>query len=458
MHSDLEKLVDAGKLKPAVAERLDQLAPGRFLLHAAWGAGKVVQWDLPAKKLTIDFEDRANQTMDLQFAMQRTQPLEGDDFRAKKVEEIEHLKDLAENDPVQLVVYMLESHGGSMSVDAMEKQVVGGIVPAAKFKKWWESTKRALRESKRVIVPSRRLDPLTLRSGDLTPAQAIVEDFEQARDLKSMAKALEAIVADAALLREDPAAVTKVIDQTHEAVLKGTKLNLSDALDLLVLRDELVKAVKGLTLADDAPRLAHFLLVEEARLAEVVPNLSTARQRGLFEVFPEAFGDRWVEVILGLLDHAGARGVAEIARLVAERGHLKELEEHLRTQLSQRMLGTDALIWVSRERTGLAESVFGPEVGAAVLNRLETDHLADGPRTTTRLQSLLSDDKQLLSDIVAGMSVTEARNFGRRLLECPVFSDLDRKSLMARVIKARPETGELVSGETSKRAESLVVS
>jgi transcription elongation GreA/GreB family factor len=458
MHPDLEKLVEAGKINTAVAERLDQLAPGSFLLHSSWGAGKVTGWDLPSKKLTIDFENRDGQEMDLQFALQKTKPLEPDDFRSKKVEEIENLRELATTDPVALVVYMLESHGGTMSVDGMEKQVSGAIIPEDKFKKWWEKTKRALRDSKRVVVPSRRTEALTLRAGDLSPAEALLEDFQEARDLKSMAKALEAIAADASIFRKDPESLSALMDEIHEAALKGTKLQLGESLDLMVLRDELVGSIKNLVLADDAPRLANLLLVEESRLHEVVGQLPAARQRSLFAVFPEAFGDRWVEVITSMLDHVGTRGVAEIAKLITEHGKLDELQKHLQALLSQRSLGTDALIWVSRERKNLAKGVFGPEVGAAVLNRLETDHLADGPRTTTRLQSLLSDDKTLLSDIVEGMSVTEARNFGRRLLECPVFGDLDRKSLMARIIKARPETGELVSGESSKRSETLVVS
>lgn len=458
MHSDLEKLVDAGKIKPPVAERLDQLSPGKFLLHGAWGAGKVIDWDLPSKKLTIDFENRSGQTMDLQFALQKTQPLEADDFRAKKVEEIEHLRELANNDPVALVVYMLESHGGTMTVDAMEKQVSGGIIPEEKFKKWWESAKRALRDSKRVVVPSRRTEALTLRAGDLTPAGALLEDFNDARDLKSMAKALEAIAADVSLFRKEPEPLGPVIETVHESALKGTKLQLGESLDLLVLRDEIVGSIKSLTIPDEAPRLANLLFAEESRLADVVNHLPAARQRALFDVFPDAFGDRWVEVLTGLLDAVGTRGVAEIAKLIDDKGKLAELEDHIRGQLTQRMLGTDALIWVSRERKGLAKGVFGPEVGAAVLNRLETDHLADGPRTTTRLQSLLSDDKTLLADIVEQMSATEARNFGRRLLECPVFAELDRKSLMARIIKARPETGELVSGESKKREEALIVS
>ena len=104
-------------------------------------------------------------------------------------------------------------------------------------------------------------------------------------------------------------------------------------------------------------------------------------------------------------------------------------------------------------------SVFSPDVGASILNLLENDHLADGPRKTSRLQTLLNEDKALLGDLVSIMDVNESRNFARRLLDCPVFGDLEKKSLMARIIKMRPETAELVSGEgTKKREEPLLVS
>ena len=70
-----------------------------------------------------------------------------------------------------------------------------------------------------------------------------------------------------------------------------------------------------------------------------------------------------------------------------------------------------------------------------------------------------ANDRQLIVDLVDKMDANEARNFGRRLMECPVFGELDRKSLMARVIRAKPETQELVSGETQrKKKEDLMVS
>jgi transcription elongation GreA/GreB family factor len=159
-----------------------------------------------------------------------------------------------------------------------------------------------------------------------------------------------------------------------------------------------------------------------------------------------------------VFDRVGARGVTEIARILLERGEMPALVNHLRSTIARRALGTDALIWVCRERKNVAEEVFCADVGASILNLLENDHLADGPRKTSRLQSLLGDDKTLLTDLVEIMDVNEARNFARRLLDCPVFGDLEKKSLMARIIKARPETGELVSGGGQRREEALLVS
>ena len=56
MHPDVAKLVEAGRIPKPVGERLSQLAPGNFCIHKSFGAGKVIDWDLPGKKIVIDFE------------------------------------------------------------------------------------------------------------------------------------------------------------------------------------------------------------------------------------------------------------------------------------------------------------------------------------------------------------------------------------------------------------------
>lgn len=460
MHPDVARLVEAGRISKQVGERLSQIAPGNFCIHKSFGAGKILDWDLPAKRVVIDFERNSNQTMDLQFALQRTEWIPENDFRAKKISEIETLRALAKSDPVATIVHVLQSHNGSITPDALEKELSGTVIPEKEFKKWWDATKKAVRESRAATLPAKRTDTMVLRDANQSPAATLVADFEAAKDIKGMIRALEAIASDIAAFDQEPETLKRLLVDIDEGARKAARVQLGQALQLVAARDEVIGSAKALQIDPDAVHLSDLVLFAEPdKLTQEVGNLPSARQRAVFEAFPTAFGNEWIMKIVSVFDQVGARGVTEIARLLLERDGIPQLIDHLRTSIARRALGPDALIWVCRERKSTSAPVFTADVGASILNLLENDHLSDGPRKTSRLQSLLGDDKTLLADLVGVMDANEARNFGRRLMECPVFADLEKKSLMARIIKAKPETAELVNGENQrKREEPLLVS
>jgi len=460
MHPDVEKLVEAGKIPAPVGERLSQLAPGNFCLHKSFGAGKVTEWDFATKKITVDFENSSGQEMDLQFAMQKTEWIAVDDFRAVKIEQIEELRKLAKTDAVALVVHILESHGGTITGEAIEVLVSGAVIPAKDYKKWWDATKKAVKESRKAVVPTKRTENIVLRDVGITAAQAMLADFEASRDIKGMIKALEAIAADMGAFDNDSEALKRLLTDIDDGAKKAARVQLGGAMQLIAARDEVIGSSKTLELDPGAVRLSDLIAGSDlSRIAVELVALPSTRQRAVYDAFQTAFGDEWIAKIVTVFDQVGARGVTEIARILAENNGMPTLVEHLGSALARRALGPDALIWVCRERKGASEKVFGADVGASILNLLENDHLSDGPRKTSRLQTLLNDDKALLSDLVTGMDINEARNFSRRLLDCPVFGELEKKSLMARIIKVRPETVELVSGQNAaKREEPLLVS
>jgi transcription elongation GreA/GreB family factor len=344
-----------------------------------------------------------------------------------------------------------------MTLDAFEKELNGPVIRTADFKKWWDAAKKLMAASKRVVVPPRRTDMIVLRAGGMSPAEALVADFEAARDLKVKAKTLEAIAAEIHLLADDESTLRRLYDDIEAEVKRGTRLHLGNVFELLLIRDQMVAASK-IPLVEDATRLSEVIRAEYSRVSEAISSMSAIRQREVYDAFPSAFGGQWVEKLMGVVEKAGARGLGEIAKIFEARGELAALEDYLRRAITRRSLGHEALIWVCREREASGARVFNADVGAAILNQLESDFIADGPRKSQRLQSLLGEDKELLSDLVSMMDVNEARNFGRRLMECPVFNELDKKSLMARVIKARPETETLVSGEDKNKEEELLVS
>ena len=457
MHPDVVKLVESGRITQSVGERLSQLAPGSFCLHKAWGSGKVTDWDLFGGKVTIDFEREPGRVMGLKLALEKTEPLEAEDFRSQKIDKIEELRAQAQSDPATVVVQTLEAHGGSMKPDQIDRVLCGSVVPEEDYKKWWDRAKKAMRESHRVVVPSKRNESLVLRETDLSPVQTLISDFDEANSLRDKAKILDDLRKHSRAL-VDEGATEGLLAKIEEISRKGLKLHLGDVLDLLAGRDELLESLKDVNLADNALRLHDVLASASGALAPEMAGLPAARQRRIYESFPEAFGDEWVEKILGVFDRVGTRGVAEIAKMFSDRGQMGTLLEHIRSALSRHALGPDALAWICRERKRASEEVFNHEVGSAILSVIEQDSTDEGPRRTLRLQNYLMEDRELIADLLSGVDMNEVRNFSRKLLQSPAFAELDRKSLMARVIKAHPEAQELVTGDDGPRKETLIVS
>jgi len=338
-----------------------------------------------------------------------------------------------------------------MKVDAIDRELMGSVIAPDIYKKWWDNAKKLLRESRIAVVPSKRTDPIVLRDEDMSSSDSLLFDYASARDLKAKAKALEVINKEYKQLEGQEDRLQELVQDIDDTTRKGLKLSLGVAMDMLASRDELVAKFDNLEVAGTALRLPEVVAIEIDRMGPALSGLTAVRQREVYEVFPDAFGDSWVKEILKLFDFVGARGLAEIAKFLDDKDELKALNAHLRKHVLGRTLGADSLLWICRERNKLAKEIFDHEVGTAVLSLLERDSMEDGPRKSSRLQTYLMEDKNLIQEMFEGADAQMARNFGRKLMSGQVFAELDQKSLMARVIKAQPETQDLVTGDNSEK-------
>ena len=458
MHPDVAPLVEAGRISEEIGTRLSELSPGSYCLHKNWGAGKVSSWEISSGKITIDFEKNEDQTMGLQLAIQKTEALAPDHFRAQKLEALDELRGLSISDPVELVRRTLKSNGGTLKIDQLERELIGSIVPEENYKKWWDGAKKLLRESRAAVVPTKRTEPLVLRDENISPCDSLYNDFEAARDFKAKARALEAIIKDFKYFKGNVELQKAINTSIDDSVRKGMKLHLGQALDLLVGRDELMAVSDVMELDASALRVSDIIANAGTKIGDELGSLPAARQRMVFEAYPAAFGDAWVKELLAIFDVVGPRGLAEIAKLLLDADEDAELFEFLGQKINGRILGADSLLWVCRERKKLAQPIFSVEVGNAILSLLERDSMDDGPRKSSRLQSYFMEDRELIPDLLAGTQPNEVRNFARKLHQSQIFAELDRKSLMARVIKACPQTLELVSADGAEKEDDGVIS
>ena len=251
-----------------------------------------------------------------------------------------------------------------------------------------------------------------------------------------------------------------VFQDISDTVRKAWRLHLKESLQLLLARDELIEAVAGASAPMGSMKVSDLISEARTLLAEALGGLPVGLLGRMYRAFPEAFPERaWVPEILNHLTRTGGRAVAEIAVVLDANDEMDVLAEFLKKAVRNRALSADLLIWICRERKGLAESVFDIDLGNAILDALEDDHMQGGPKRTGRLADLLSEDKTLIAEMVADTSEDELRLFAKRLLGLAVFDELTRRSLMARVIKARPEMEALMAENAGPRQDdSLIVS
>ncbi len=459
MHPDLQKLVSAAKISATEGNQLDMLPPGTACQHKSWGLGKIAEWDLLGDRFLIDFEGKPAHPIKLSFVASTVKPLPADHILSRRLLDLPALKEMAKDKPSAVVELALKHSNNRLLIDDLERLLTPAVVGVAEFKKWWEAAKKDLKNCRHVVVPGRRSEPITMRALDEKPGAIMVRDFLAARDLKSKLSAMAALVKDLDLFEEPSKELQPVFQDISDTVTKSWRLNLKDSLQLLLHRDELKENTKA-ELPEGSLQVHEVVKENRKQLSDIVNGMAAASLARLYRAFPAAFPDgEWIKEALAHLTKTGGRAVSEITSVLDENDQLDVLAEYLRKAVRNRALSGELLIWICKERKGLSASVFDIDLGNAIISALEDDHLAGGPKRTGRLSDAFADDKTLIGEMVADADDEELRLFARRIINNLVFDDLTRRSLMGKIIKARPEMERLmVENEEARVDEALIVS
>ena len=129
----------------------------------------------------------------------------------------------------------------------------------------------------------------------------------------------------------------------------------------------------------------------------------------------------------------------------------------LERSLREHSATSEMLVWLCAEREDWRE-LINPELLAAILSALEREQHS-APGRASKLQRLLMDDRQLFQDMFGNSDVGLARDAMRRLQLSPLFDELTKRSLLARIVKVFPDLESMIAGaQTQEKAAQLVVS
>ena len=458
MDAELEKLVESGKLTAKAADQLDQLKPGTFCLHKSWGFGRVAEWNLLLNQIVIDFQGKKGHPMQLAYAADNLTVITPGHFLARKANDLPSVKELLKTDPAGVVRNILESVGGAATVAQISQMMIGDLFTEAEWKRWWSSTTKVLKKQGYFHIPTKKTEPIQLRTEKVSRADELTTFFNQARQPKEQAAALDQIIKFHHEFDDPGAQLQPVVNAIEEAAEKNRRFNPALVLELLMARDDLLQRCPELKSQNSDLSVARIIADEEARLVTILPKLPSAKERRVLHMLPVALGPAWTVRALQLMQTNHARAVSQIPRVFAETGQQAELRAYLQRRIREHSLTSEALVWLCRERDGEWRDLVTPELLGAILSALERDQHNENSRGS-RLRDLLLDDRELVGDMFQGAESSVARDGMRRLMLTPVFDELTKRSLLARIIKLYPELDTVITGEQKEeKIESLVVS
>ncbi len=457
MDAELEKLVEAGKLTTKSAGQLENLKAGTFCLHKSWGFGRVREWNLLLNQIVIDFATKKSHPMQAQYAAENLTPLTPQHFLVRKATDLASIKNLTREDPVALVQNILESLDGRASAQQIGDWLIDDVFTEMEWKRWWESTRKALKASGAFSIPAKKTDPIGIRGEGVSHADELLVAFNKARQPKQQIAAVEQIIKSHEQFKEPEKQLQPIVVAIENAAVRNQKLHPELAFELIIGRDDLLARVPSLHTTHIGLTFAKLIVEEETRLASILPNLPAAKEKRVLQTLPAALGAGWTERALRLMEASHGRMVAQIPRILNESGQHAELRTMLERSIREHSATSEMLIWLCGEKEDWSDLIT-PDLLWAILAALEREQHSFKGRSS-KLQRAVVDDRDLLGEMFKKVDVGLARDAMRRLQVTPLFDELTKRSLLARMVKVYPELESMIAdAEPQEKAAPLIVS
>jgi transcription elongation factor GreA len=156
------------------------------------------------------------------------------------------------------------------------------------------------------------------------------------------------------------------------------------------------------------------------------------------------------------LNSVSAKLAKEIASMLSNNGKQELLKETLGRLINQHAASSELLLWFGKERTEDFVDILGPEVFRAMLTAMERDQFNE--KRSNRLRDFILEDQQLIAELTATGDIEVVKDLTRALQLSPVFDDMDKRSLLARLVKAHPAVQSLITGDQARQETALLVS
>lgn len=445
-------------------EKLEAMVPGNYCLHRAWGFGKIVDYDEAQDRLIIDFEDgKQGHAMAPAFCVDKLDILMPDDVLVRSRTEPDAINEMIKKQPADLICEILSATEDKAMTTSELERVLARVIGPIKYKKWWTATKKVLVKDPRIGVPLKKTDPYIYRDEPVKPEDEILEQFHATKNPKQkieLGEKLYALSENISVIREE---LPEILAELTDAIANAKSLSQADRLHGVWVRNNLAR-----DLHEDVESLepsSASILDATNDYSELADDLPAQYYKRYLDLISRTYPDKWKQMVEDLLRNSSGKFTSECINFMLENDMQDRISYCLDRWLKEQTIKGPLLFWVvknraSKKHADIINPLITPRLLSAMFYAIDYEALQNASSRRIPLADLLSDDADLIPDLLVDANVETARDLAQTLLLNQGFEDLTKKSLLARFIKQFPTVQSLLDGESAgaSEGEALIVS
>ena len=445
--------------------KIETMAPGNYCLHHRWGLGKIVDFNEPEAKIIIDFEDgRTGHAMAIAFCIDKLDILKPEDILVRSRTEPDVIQEMIKKQPADLICGILASAADQVMMASEIERTLARVIGPIKYKKWWTATKKLLIKDPRIGVPVKKTEPYILRDEPIKPEEEILEQFHATRNPKEkilLGEKLFAFSENISVIKKE---LPDILAELTDAIQNARSLRQADRIHGVWVRNNLARDLHE-DVESIEPSSASILDATDD-YSELAAELPPQYFKRYLDLIYRTYKDKWKSMLEDLFRNSSGKFTNECINFMLEHELNDRIAFCLDRWLNDQTIKGPLLFWVVKNRNSkkfapIINPLITPRLLSAMFYAIDYEALQNASIRRIQLADILSDDTELIPDLLAKANLETARDLAQTLLLNQGFEDLTKKSLLARFIKKFPEIQSLIAGGSSEektQEKGLIVS
>ncbi|MCF7848980.1 MAG: GreA/GreB family elongation factor [Kiritimatiellales bacterium] len=419
--------------------------------NKTWGFGIITRVDHFYQRVEIDFELKGDHELAFNYAAEALDVLTNDHILAIKHKTPEVLQQMVSENPAEVVRITLRSYG-PLSVPQLQEMLVPSVLAEADWKKFWDSARKVLKNDASVEIPRKRSESIVLHK------KALAYDDEWFAVIRADCDIPGLFVRFKEILE-------KKIDVASEAAQEALANRLAFIINGAPLAHPEWKAEgiiyartfgvepAGLDLAD----LIRKLIAGD--LVTALERLPARQLQTLLKILIETDKEAVTGILEEVIPVVSYPVLNEIMSVLVASGGEEAVRSIMSAAVAKRTAGSPMLLWCQRtpELIEKWNLISKGDLAFRIQEVLEVHNAGLMLRAQNQLRERFQQE-EWLQDVMAAMTEQQRRDFLRRANEGLGWDTLDRKSVVAKILRQYPKMQDVILAPKGSEAPKKEIS